>query len=312
MWKCPECQTANPDYARFCTNCGRLRSEGGGEQSGGTGGKTSGGTGGKTSGGSNLWLWLVLALLVLASAALVLILVLNRDKTPDKSSDPVHTAAPAGEQPTVPTPVSEQGNTPTTAPTAAPTTVPTAAPTAVPTAAPTAVPTTAPVQVPITSPPAAFVGYLDDASRLESKGLDQLCRVMEDTIAYNVRTSWGAPEHLDRSYYVGLYLLSAKTDSTWPRNILVLVYRNEVTISIPAENVNKSLSYYYTLRFENVWCNEDGSLNLPTPQKPEQRVEANIPGHYFYYMGYQTTDDVFLYLLAPYTDEYELTQRYTG
>ena len=151
-----------------------------------------------------------------------------------------------------------------------------------------------------------------DASRLESKGLDQLCRVMEDTIAYNVRTSWGAPEHLDRSYYVGLYLLSAKTDSTWPRNILVLVYRNEVTISIPAENVNKSLSYYYTLRFENVWCNEDGSLNLPTPQKPEQKVEANIPGHYFYYMGYQTTDDVFLYLLAPYTDEYELTQRYTG
>ena len=305
MWKCNQCGTSNPDYARFCTNCGRLRPETGGGQSGRAGGKTSGGTSGKTSGGSNFWLWLLLELLVLACAILCLVLFLNRNKEPGGAAAPApeYTATPAEEE-------AEPGFEPW--PAAEPAAPDDSPATTAPTAAPVTVPTTAPVQVPITSSPAAFVGYLDDASRLESKGLDQLCRVMEDTIAYNVRTSWGAPEHLDRSRYVGFYLLSAKTDSTWPRNILVLVYRNEVTISIPAENVNKSLSYYYTLRFENVWCNEDGSLNLPTPQKPEQKVEANIPGHYFYYMGYQTTDDVFWYLLAPYTDEYELTQQYIG
>ena len=276
MWICNQCGASNPDHAYYCTGCGQIRTVPGHGR------------------GDKAWLWLLLELLVLAGAIVGLILFLRRDKEPDSAAAPapIYTAAPSdGEAEIVsePWPAAEPA----------------------PDDSPAAVPTTAPVQVTI-GPSAAFVGYLDDASRLESKGLDQLCRVMEDTIAYNVRTSWGAPEHLDRSRYVGFYLLSAKTDSTWPRNILVLVYRNEVTISIPAENVNKSLVYFYTLRFENVWCNEDGSLNLPTPQKPEQKVEANIPGHYFYYMGYQTTDDVFWYLLAPYTDDYELTQRYTG
>ena len=115
---------------------------------------------------------------------------------------------------------------------------------------------------------------------------------MEDTIAFNVETTWGTPEHLNSSTYVGYYLLTAKRDDARTKNILVLIYRNDVTISLPAEGVNKSMSYYFTLRFENVYCNADGSLRFSAPQQPVEIVEANIPRHNFYYNGYASLEAV--------------------
>ena len=145
---------------------------------------------------------------------------------------------------------------------------------------------------------------------MNNVGLAQLCRTMDDVISYNIRISWGPPEHLNSTDYVGFYLLTAKGANTATSNILILVFYNNVTISIPAEGVNKTLSYYYTLRFENVWCYSDGSLLLSTPQKPLDKVEANIPGHNFYYMGYASLDALEAAQIRPQLGMFDCQERW--
>lgn len=306
MWKCPACKTRNPDYAQFCPECGLSRAEAM---------NLSPAEGKKPK----VWLWILLGLLALGCAALAWFLLLGGEKdepgpapvpspspaavtaqepspeltpTPIPVLIPTQSSAPAPSPTQAPTPRPTLPPRSTPTPTPKPTPTPTPKPTPTPTPKPTPTPTPRPTPTPIPTPTPAFSGYLTDPSQVNSRGLQQLCQVMEDTIAYNVRTSWGAPEHLDNSEYVGYYLLLAKREDARTKNILILIYRNDVTISIPAEKVNKSLSYYYTLRFENVWCNADGSLRLSTPQKPADRVEANIPRHNFYYMGYWSLEDI--------------------
>ncbi len=147
-------------------------------------------------------------------------------------------------------------------------------------------------------------------SQVNSVGLAQLCQLMDDTIAFNVRTSWAPAEHLNSSEYVGFYLLVAKREDARTQNILVLVYRNDVTISIPAESVNKNLSYYYSLRFENVYCNADGSLRLSVPQKPVDKVEANIPRHNFYYNGYASLEALVNAQIRPQLSMFDCQERW--
>lgn len=142
----------------------------------------------------------------------------------------------------------------------------------------------------IVTPTPPFSGYLEETDQLSEQGLEQLRQVMENTIAENIRSSWSPAEHLVSSDYRGFLLLTPKESGSTPRNVLILVYENRVNIRIPAEGVDKSLDYYYALRFENVWCNADGSLVLPAPIKPEGEIKANVPKHYFYYKGYPDLD----------------------
>lgn len=148
------------------------------------------------------------------------------------------------------------------------------------------IPSPVPIQVATPVPTAPYVGYLTESGQLSEQGLGQLRRVMEDVIAENVRTTWGAPEHLLSSEYRGYLLLSPKGEDAPFHNILILVYQNRVNIRIPAEGVDKTLEYYYPLRFEELWCSADGSMVLSSPVLPGGEVKANVPGHYFYYKGY--------------------------
>ena len=154
----------------------------------------------------------------------------------------------------------------------------------------------------------AETGLLTDASQIDSRGVQQLCDTMDGVIANNVRTTWGSVEHLNRSEYVGFYLLTAKDENARTRNMLILVYRNDVSVIIPAENVNKSLSYYYSLRFENVQRGADGSLLLGDYQEPGDRVNADIYRHNFYYNGHRTLDEVYNAWVKPYESGYTVSR----
>lgn len=339
MWKCPQCKSSNPNYAGFCPNCGSPRPAGGGQRSpwwlwallvvlalGCVGLVLYLQLGGEEGEGQILPPPAAAeepAEQAPASGPVVI-------QTPAPAPEPLPTPAssptltpvstPAPTPITPLTPVSPLAPRPTLTPTPTPTPTPRPTPTPTPRPTPTPTPAPSPSPTPIyiprpsirpaETPAPAYSGYLTDPRQVGDGGLRQLCQVMDSTIAENVRTTWGAPEHLDRSRYVGMYLLNARRESARTTNILILVYQNDVTISLPAEGVSKSLSYYYTLRFENVWCYADGSLLLSTPQKPLEEVQANIPGHNFYYRGYASLEDLERVQITPQMSAYDVQERW--
>lgn len=148
--------------------------------------------------------------------------------------------------------------------------------------------------------------FLLSADGLSRSDLDVLKDTVSGVIAYNVSSSWGKAEHLDRSAYVGCYVLSRNDSAGQPRNYVIAVFQNDVTISIPAEKVNKSLSYYYTLRFENVIGTGD-SFQPGDYEKPDNKVLAGVPGHNFYYMGYASLSDLYASLVRPFEANYTVS-----
>lgn len=166
-----------------------------------------------------------------------------------------------------------------------------------------------PSSEPSPSPEPLYFGpeLLRDASQVGSIAVAQLCEIMDSVVEYNVSTSWGAAEHLDSSKYVGFYLLAAKDPNVKPQNMLILVYQNAVSITIPREKVDYHLSYYYSLMFENVEICPNGSLNLGEYQKPSDQVNADIPRHHFYYLGHTDMEGLYRAMVTPYLDRYDVT-----
>ncbi len=279
MWICRNCGGENQDNYLFCVGCGQPRGEDRANRRAETPPART---------GRPLWPWVLVGGLLLTVAVLLLVIVL---RGADDSA--------AEEAPWAPAPApaaSEQPVEPEETPDSQPIVI-------VPTEEPAPAPTPGPSPTPLPGPV-----LLSDAGQLDGQSLRQLCDVMDSVIATNVRTTWGAVEHLNRASYVGCYLLTARDPNAQTQNMLILVYRNEVSIVIPAESVDKDLDYYYSLEFENVLLNPDGSLSLGEPQKPTDRVNASVPRHNFYYNGHKTTEEVYRAWVKPYESGYTVSR----
>ena len=149
---------------------------------------------------------------------------------------------------------------------------------------------------------------MTDAAQIDKAGEEKLCQITEGVIAKNVESSWSQAERLKKSEYVGFYLLTPKSGADSVQNRLILVYRNVVNIVIPAENVDKTLGYYYTLSFENVQIEPDGALIPGEGQEPQGRVNADVPGHSFYYAGYKGRIDLYTALVEPFLGTFDVTK----
>ena len=164
-----------------------------------------------------------------------------------------------------------------------------------------------PRAAPVTTAPTG-PAILTDASQVSEAGERQLRDTLDGIVASNVRTTWNTEEHLTRSEYVGYYLLTAKDPNVGVQNRLILVCRNDVSIVIPKEKIDKSLSYYYSIEYCNVTVNPDGTLNLGGYQEPGTNVKADIYRHNYYYFGHETAEGVYNYWVKPYTGGYEVTR----
>ena len=277
MWYCPNCGEKNQNDYRFCVNCGAPAEIQGAER---IERKARPAAPAKRP----VWPWILLGCVLLIVAGELLYLVLSgSDKKPDPEPAPTQTIVIAAPTPT-PTPNPEPIliTTPEPSPTPAPTPEP--------------------------SPATVETGLLTDAAQLDSRDVQQLRSAMDGVIAENVRSSWNSVEHLTASDYVGCYLLTAKDANAQVQNMLIVVYRNDVSIVIPQENVNKSLSYYYSLRYKNVTRNADGTLTLGACEKPSERVNADVYRHNYYYNGHKTTDEVYKAWVKPYEGAYQVTR----
>lgn len=147
---------------------------------------------------------------------------------------------------------------------------------------------------------------VDDAAELSADDIDRLCDQMGAVIAANVAESWGAPENLEHSEYIGCYVLSRSGGTSGPQNYLIVVFRNDVLISIPKENISHRLSYYFTLRYTDYSVIERENA-LWDYEEPDSRVQAGVPGHNFYYNGYKDLQAVYNSLVRPYTGSYTVS-----
>ena len=149
--------------------------------------------------------------------------------------------------------------------------------------------------------------YLTSASDLTQASIENLCAQVNAVISNNVANSWGRTENLESSSYVGCYVLSNPNAVNEAKNYVIVVFKNDVLISIPNEGVSKQLSYYYTLKYSNVSMDANGNCLLGSYLEPDNKVLAGIPGHNYYYNGYDNLEVLYNYLIQPKLSDYDVT-----
>ena len=157
---------------------------------------------------------------------------------------------------------------------------------------------------PTASPtPSVTPGYLTDASQISASDRQKICAQMEEKIDANVTQSWAPEEHLLCSNYVGIYVLSLKPGYTGKNNIVLLVYSNDVNIRLKAEGINKNLTYYYVLQYNNVTIDAKGKCSFGAYTTPHSTVRVDR----WYYDGYATQNDLYSALVSPNLNKYTVT-----
>lgn len=138
--------------------------------------------------------------------------------------------------------------------------------------------------------------YVRDIEDLPAAAEQTMKQQLEDVVRSNVANTWGSAEHLDSLEHVGTYVLRKKDKSIYGEaNYVDIVYRVNASVSIPAEGIQRTFSYYYVLSYRGVVVDQygnfvKGSYDIVSSSK---RFEPGIPGHSFWYAGYGDLQQVY-------------------
>ena len=118
---------------------------------------------------------------------------------------------------------------------------------------------------------------------------------------------WDEAISLDSAAYVGNYLLVAKDQETNSRkNMLYLVYQVQSTASFPEEGYQGSVTFYYTVRFDNLIATPDGKVQVELGDYVTQndRFRTEFNGHSYYFPGYENLDAAYRQCVTVNVDRY--------
>ena len=152
--------------------------------------------------------------------------------------------------------------------------------------------------------------YVRSIEDLPAAAEQTMKQQLEDVVRSNVAKSWGSAEHLDGLEYVGAYVLYKKDRAIYGWNNYVdIVYRVSASISIPAEGIQESFSYYYVLGYRNVVVDQYGNFVSGDYDgvSSSKRFEPGIPGHSFWYAGFGDLQQVYTEYAAKNLAHYYVT-----
>lgn len=111
--------------------------------------------------------------------------------------------------------------------------------------------------------------------------------------------------------FVNAYLL-AGGDADVPHNYIGVIYKMDVSVSLPQIGTTERYEYYYALVFNDLsFINGEWQLDLTAYKQPDSQVEYYPGGSYYFYYGYYSLEELMRISVDPLLDEnYVLTTMY--
>lgn len=159
--------------------------------------------------------------------------------------------------------------------------------------------------------------YLTKSSQIKEEDLKKMKKQANDELsAYSAKNFDKETEKLEKSTYLGTYLLTTKSGNSYSNyNYLYLVYKVQVknTYSYEEEKYDKSNTFFWFIRFDNVLLDEDGFVSgdlndYDTPSKnvtfDSEIYAAWVGTMKWRYNGYKTIQDLYSDAVTVYVNGY--------
>lgn len=150
--------------------------------------------------------------------------------------------------------------------------------------------------------------YASSLSQIDSEMLEKMKSRGEDALRAEAAQKLDDSATLDQVTYIGSYFLTAKDSDhrDQENNMLYLVYQVQSSGSFPEDNIRESFSYYYTVRFDNLVAEPDGSISadLGEYSVSEKRFQKEFGNHRLSFNGYEDLDSVFRECVTKQIDRY--------
>lgn len=150
--------------------------------------------------------------------------------------------------------------------------------------------------------------YVSSLSQIDSVIMEEMRSRGEDALRAEAAQDWNESITLDSMTYLGSYLLTVKDSNrdTRENNMLYLVYQVQSSGHFLEDNIQESFTYYYTVRFDNLVAEPDGSIaaDLGEYATPGDRFQKEFGNRRFYYNGYEDLDTAFRECVTSNVDRY--------
>lgn len=158
--------------------------------------------------------------------------------------------------------------------------------------------------------------YIRTASDVSEESLQLMKSQAEDVFRAKAASNWGEEETLKGLDYIGNYLLTAKSSSSWSAdNILYLVYKVTVhdTYSNDGETYDEDSSYYWYIAYNNLLVDDSGEVfvNVTDYDIPSDRIyiDSGISQGWYgtmtwYYYGYVDLASLYRAAVTSKIDQY--------
>lgn len=149
--------------------------------------------------------------------------------------------------------------------------------------------------------------YLSKLSEVSEDAFTQMKAQAEDVMKANAAKNWAKESTMDSTTYVGSYLLTPKSQQAYDgNNQLYLVYEIKATVKNPKDESQESITYYYTVRYDDLLVSADGTVevDLTDYRTNNPSFSKELAKSRYYFDGYESLDEAYNRCVTSNLDRY--------